>query len=143
VIGEPTVRSDGTFRETTRRPVGRFAGTSSARYAATIGGVTSKAVKLTRRLGESRVTYSGGRLHVRGRISGPLASGERVRVMRGDTCGEYRQVGSVRLSRSGTFDGSVAFRSDEPSVAIRLQARVRGEDSTFTTFSLAQLLSLP
>lgn len=146
VIAAPTVQGDGSFRASTRRPTGRFAGTNAARYTAVIGGPGSKALKLSRRFAESDVAYRDGRLQVEGKVKAPVATSERVRVMQGDSCGSYRQVGTVRLTKSGTFDGSVPFGFTRAAVAIRLQAEARNSGSDagrFTTYSIAQFLTRP
>jgi hypothetical protein len=142
VIATPVVQGDGSYQAGIPLPRGPLARSSDARFTAHIGGADSKAIKRTRRLVASAVDYADGKIRVAGLIRRPMP-GERVEVTQGDSCGDYRTVGSVRVDSSGRFRGAVAFRSAKDAIAVRLKARVRGDEGgSFMTFSIAVPISL-
>jgi flagellar basal body rod protein FlgG len=143
VIARPVVGVDGSFSAIVARPSTPAYTSNSARYLAALGGSKSAWIKLTRRMGTSRVTYTGnGRLQVDGQVSLPIAKGQPLRVERSDACGQFRQIGSVRIRANGSFNGTVATGGGSSSaVIIRLKARVAKASNPryrFNTYSIVQ-----
>jgi hypothetical protein len=123
--GTATVRADGSFSAVVRRPSRPSYRSNSARYRALLGTTATAWVKVTRRMGATAVTYSNGRLTISGSVSKPLARGQRLRVLRSDACGAYRQIGSLTIRSSGSFKGSVSSGgAAQSAVMIRLSAIV-------------------
>jgi hypothetical protein len=140
-IARPTVRSDGSWSVTVHRPSNPAYNSNSARYRASLNKSSTAWIKLTRRMGTTTVTSAGnGILNVNGRVGLPLAPGQRLRVERSDSCGQYHQVGSLRVFGSGSFGGQVSDGGGSTSaVFIRLRVSVRSStnpNKRFTTYSI-------
>jgi hypothetical protein len=108
-----------------------------------LGSQKTSWIKLTRRMGSSAVSDAGnGRLQVNGSASLPLAKGQPLRVERSDACGNYRQIGSLRVRSNGDFSGTVpSGGASQTAVFIRLKLRVAkasNPNSRFTTYSIVQ-----
>lgn len=143
VIATPVVQADGSFAVSVSRPSKPSYTSNSARYRATLQGSTTSWIKLTRRMNSSFVGYAGdGRLQVNGSVSPPIAKGQPLRVERSDACGNYRQIGSLRVRSNGDFGGTVSTGGGSPTaVFIRLRARVTKSSNTryrFNTYSIVQ-----
>jgi hypothetical protein len=140
-IARPTVRSNGSWSATVKRPKSPSYKSNDARYRAVLGKTKTRWIKLTRRMGSTTVTSaSTGTLNVKGSVSKPLAPGQRVRVERSDACGRYRQIGSVRVKSSGGFSGKVSDGGNsDVAVFIRLKLKVRSSSGKrFNTYSIVQ-----
>ncbi|MGH2905584.1 MAG: hypothetical protein ACRDKI_02305 [Solirubrobacterales bacterium] len=148
VVARPTVRADGSFSVTVRRPSRPGVGSNLARYRAILGNTATRWIKLTRRLVTSSIRYADGRVTVDGRVITPIARRATMVVTRADACGRYARVGSFSYSRrTGRFSRSVEVtRPAAPTaVFVRLNTRVRSSGHSrkeFTTFSIVAPLVL-
>jgi hypothetical protein len=142
-VGQATIQADGSWSIVVRRPSRPKYTANNARYRAVFGTTKTAYVKITRRMSGTAVTYDGnGRLVVSGSATKPLVRGARVRVMRSDECGAYRQIGTLPVRSNGVFSGSVGSGGGSQSAAfIRLTLKVardkRGR-SKFNTYSIVQ-----
>lgn len=142
-VGQAVVRADGSWSIVVKRPARPKYTANNARYRAVLATTTTSYVKVTRRMSGTAVTYDGnGRLVVSGSATKPLVKGARVRVMRSDQCGAYRQVGTLAVRKNGTFGGSVGSGGPGESAAyIRLTLKVAKDKrarSKFNTYSIVQ-----
>jgi hypothetical protein len=143
IIAKPLVAANGSFSVNVSRPAKPAYTSNQARYRAVLGSQKTSWIKLTRRMGSSAVSDAGnGRLQVNGSASLPLAKGQPLRVERSDACGNYRQIGSLRVRSNGDFSGTVASGgASQTAVFIRLKLRVAkasNPNSRFTTYSIVQ-----
>lgn len=144
-VASPKVLPDGSFSVVVNRPSSPSYSSNQARYRAVLGSSKTSWIKLTRRMGGSAVTYNGpgsGTLTVTGSVSLPIAKGQPVRVERSDACGNYRQIGTVKMNRDGTFAGTVPTGGgSQAAVNIRIKARVAKSSNPryrFNTYSIVQ-----
>lgn len=142
-VGTATVLPDGSWSAVVKRSSKPAWTSNQARYRATLSKTTTSWIKLSRRMGATAVTYDGnGRLKVTGSVALPIAKGQPLRVERSDACGAYRQIGSIRVNKDGTFSGTVpSGGGSDAAVYIRLKARVAKASNPsfrFNTYSIVQ-----
>lgn len=143
IIARPKIAADGSFAVSVKRRSKPSYSSNKARYRAIFGSTTTSWIKLTRRMGSTFVSYAGnGRLQINGSVGLPLAKGQPLRVERSDACGNYRQIGWLKVQNNGNFGGTVASGgASSTAVFIRLKVRVaKASDPRyrFYTYSIVQ-----
>jgi hypothetical protein len=145
-VAHAVVRKDGSFSTTAPLPAARLRGTNRARYQAVIGSERSLNLKLTRRMIVESVTSARGKVRIRGRVTGPLASPRRaIVVKRRVTCSKTVTVARVRPSRSGRFTVVVAAPKGQAAAVYRLSTSVRNtlaNPRLYPTFTLPRAVDL-
>jgi hypothetical protein len=143
VIARTIIRPDGTIR--VRVAIPRLRGGRVLRYQAQLGALRSRNVRLRRRMLTTSARLQGGKIVLKGRVTGPRRHGARpiVRLFaRPRGCGTKRtQIGRARLHGNGTFTVS---GKPLPGVAVAVyQARSKLSSRGHVTFSLPQTIAGP
>jgi hypothetical protein len=141
VVARTTIRPDGTIRVRVAIPQRR--GGRVLRYQAQLGRLRSRNVRLVRRMITTSARLEGGRIVLKGRVTGPRRRGTRplVRLFaRPRGCGTKRtQIGRARLHRDGSFRVS---GKPLPGAAVAVyQARVKLSSGRHVSFSLPQTIA--
>ncbi len=144
-VAQPTVRKDGSFSATVRRPARRFIGTDKARYRAVVGNRQSFDLKLTRRLQFTQLGSVGSRIRFTGRGIRPVV-GQSVEVRQRITCTRWKVIARTRVPASGLVRLAVAKPSKGTEAVYRLTTKVRfserGSRKLFPTFTTPQSVKL-
>jgi hypothetical protein len=141
VVARTTIRPDGTIR--VRVAIPQLRGGRVLRYQAQLGALRSRNVRLRRRMITTSARLQGGKIVLKGRVTGARRHGTRplVRLFaRPRGCGTKRtQIGRARLHRDGTFRVS---GKPLPGVAVAVyQARSKLSSGRHVTFSLPQTIA--
>jgi hypothetical protein len=134
VVAVAAVKADGTFSALANLPSRRTEAT--ARYAATVAGATSAALKLQRRSYLTRASVSAGRLTLSGKVTGPFRPGAKVTVEEISRCKTTLKIATARLSRTGTWKVTVLVSGDVSSVVFRARTSVLSGRRSSSTVSL-------
>jgi hypothetical protein len=140
-VATAKVRADGTFAARAPLPAKRLRASDRARYQALIGTLASQKLKLARRTYVTRLARaSGGRVELRGRVTGPRARrAAAVVVQRLVGCHTYEKAATVKLSSKGRFVARVTAPRDAKAALYRVMTRVpakAGGRATNRTYSL-------
>jgi hypothetical protein len=148
VVATPAVRADLTFSTSAPLPPAALRLTNRARYVAKLGGQTSLALKLARRLYTSGAQAHGARVTFRGVVVRPVASPVRPVIIRGSascqTIGSGTVLARIMPTRSGAFSATFTVPQSltrRGVVFLRAQTSVRKVTTnprTFPTFSLVR-----
>ena len=146
-VGNAVVRSTGAFAATVKAPT--RARRARARYRAVVGSARSQNLKLVRRMVAARLTRTGDRLTLTGRLTKPFAARPaKIGVERYVACGRKQtlRVKAVRPSRTGRF--TVTFPMPNASVRAlmyrartKVATRTRGAP-TSTTYTLPRAVNV-
>ena len=120
--GNAPVRANGSFSGTVAAPRRAAAG---VRYQARIGTLRSQTVAVQRRLAGVRLSVSGGRVVVSGRIVGRRPRSVEL-LGRSAGCGAFRRLATVRVSRSGRFSVGAAAFGEVDIAAYRVRIAAAG-----------------
>jgi hypothetical protein len=145
-VAHAKVRRDGSFSAMAPMPAAKYVGTNKARYRAVLGSDRSLNLKLTRRMIVESVRSSKGKVHISGRVTGPLADPVRtITVKRRVTCKKTVTVAHVRPSSSGRFSVTVKAPKNHTAAVYRLQTAVRHKvflPRLYPTFTLPRAVDL-
>ena len=146
-VGTAVVGSSGAFAGKVRAP--SKARRAKARYQARVGSTVSQNLRLVRRMVAARLTSSGNRMTLTGRITKPFAKrADTIRIQRYRTCNrkDTIKVKAVRPSSSGNF--KVTFTRPAESVKalmFRATTRVAGSPrgrAKILTFTLPRAIDV-
>lgn len=146
-VGRAVVRSTGAFAATVRAP--KPARRSRARFQARFGSTRSQNLKLQRRMVAARLSRSGKRFTLTGRITKPFAKRPAaIGIQRYLSCGRVQRlpVKRVRPTSSGRF--TVTFAVPSASVralmyrALTKVARRPGGKATSSTYTLPRAVTV-
>jgi hypothetical protein len=141
VVATPTIAADGAFAATASLPPGGSMG--PIRYSARLGPLSSRHIRLSRRLIALRTRIVGDDVIVTGRIVGARRStaGTPVELFtRRQTCGtRYAHVGSARAGRDGRFRARIAKPAGSGRVVLRAESVLAEHGATY---SLPHILTL-
>lgn len=146
-VGTAVVASNGAFAAKVRAP--SKARRAKARYRARVGATSSQNLRLERRMVAAKLTRSGNRMILTGRITKPFARrADTIRIQRYRSCSrkDAIRVGTVRPTRSGSF--RVSFPVPAASAkALMFRATTKVATSTggrarLATFTLPRAIDL-
>lgn len=145
-VGRMKVAADGTWSGTVTAPPARFRTTkANGRYTASIGGSTTAATKLVRRMTITSVTRSGTTIRVSGRVAAPLPrTRQNVVLSRRTSCTAYRTVATVKASSTGRFTASFKAPADGSAGVYRASTKVpskAGGAARNSTFTLPRIIA--
>jgi hypothetical protein len=137
-VATPTVSAAGTFSATVPLPPAKVLDSNRTRYQASIGSLSSLALKLERRAYMVHATLSGKHVSIAGRVTGSFRPGTPVRITLRVTCAKYKTVATVKLTGAGTFSATVPAPSGASSqIAVyRAITTVLKGGHPFATFTL-------
>jgi len=145
-VASGKVQANGLFSLSAPLPPAKLRSSNAARYTATVGGQSSSALKLTRRLVLDPPTSVGGRVQLTGRVIPPLGQPIAPIVVQLQTsCSTARTVTTVKPKADGSYSVSLPDPNGKNAV-YRLQTKVRDNTAStrlFATFSLPELVTLP
>jgi len=126
VVARPTVGANGRFVATAPIPPVDIRSSNRARYVASIGRDRSTALKLMRRMQVADVRAAGGKVVIKGWITGPLAPRESDRVIevRRHTCTKTESVARIQPDADGRFRATVNAPRDVGGAVYRLKTKV-------------------
>jgi hypothetical protein len=145
VVARPIVQEDGTFRATAPLPGRRIRYTNKARYRASIDGERSLPLKLNRRMIVTRTASTTRGTTMRGRVTGPRWRRARITVKRRLSCGRWKVVKRLAMTRSGRFRVTIPHARGASSAVFRMQTTVSALDRTGRpepTFTLPRYVAL-
>ena len=134
VVARTIIASDGSFKVRAALPALR--GGRVLRYQARIGALTSRNLRLKRRMVTTSARLRRGRVVIRGRVvnAGKLRRRPVVELFaRERGCGKvYRRVGRARLRRDGRFAVSARPLAGVDVAVYRVSARLPGRGRSYT-----------
>jgi hypothetical protein len=142
VVARPVVGPDGRFAATAPLPKGKLRHSNKARYAATVAGERSPALKLERRMQVTQVRAASGKVTIAGRVLGPLAkraADRAIEVQRRRSCSSTEVVARVKPAKDGRFRVTLDAPEGQRAAVYRLRAKVRRSAASarlFDTFTL-------
>jgi hypothetical protein len=138
VVATPTVTPAGTFTATVPLPPSKVRYSNRTRYQASVGALSSLALKLERRAYMLHATLSGSHVEVAGRVTGSFRAGTPVRITLRVTCALYKTVATVKLTKTGAFSATVPAPTGAASqIAVyRAATTVLTDGHPFPTFTL-------
>ena len=114
-VARTKIAADGTFSASAPLPPASIRPTNLARYRATVGSLSSQALKLDRRMYMLSARRSGAHVLLSGYVTGSFRPGTPVRISLRVTCTSTRTVATVKLMRSGAFRATVPAPSGAAS----------------------------
>ncbi|MCW3016343.1 MAG: hypothetical protein JWO02_3435, partial [Solirubrobacterales bacterium] len=133
-VATAKVAKDGSFSAFAPLPPKAIRATNAARYQAVLGKEKSLDLKLARRMIVSKLTASGGKVTIAGRVvlplSKPLSS---ITLTRRVSCQKNEVVRRFKPKANGTFSVTVAAPAGEDAAVYRLTTRVRTNTRSATT----------
>jgi hypothetical protein len=140
VVASAKVGKDGFFTTTAPLPSRAIRTSNAARYRAELGKALSLPLKLHRRMALTRLTSSGGKVTVAGRVELPLSHPvDTIRLVRRVSCHKTVLVKSFRPASDGSFEVTVAAPKGASAAVYRLATHVpktRKNPKRFPTFTL-------
>lgn len=127
-VATATVQADGSFATSAPLPPAKIRRTNAARYQARVGGQSSLALKLLRRMRITTITASGGVVRIKGRVELPLAIKAKDRVIKLQqvvNCKQAETIKRLKPRSNGAFSVSVPAPSGQRAAVYRLQTRVK------------------
>ena len=127
-VATVTVGVDGHFTATAPLPAKKLRNSNKARYVAKIGSEVSLALKLARRMLVTKVTATGDKVTIAGKVVGPLATKAKDRMVtlqRVVACKSAETVKTVAPARNGSFSITVKAPSGQKAAVYRLHTQVR------------------
>ena len=145
-VARPKVGSDGLFRASAKLPPRAQRRTNRARYQARMDTQRSLPLKLARRMRITKITPSGRRVIISGRISKPLGRPiQRITVTRRVSCGRVEVVKRFKPRKNGRFRVTLSGASTRQVATFRFRTLVRfrsGNPRLFRTFTLPQYVDI-
>ena len=147
VVAQAKVGADGAFQTTAAMPSRKLRFGNQARYMAVLGNERSMNLKLERRMIVDEMVSRNGKVIMKGRVVGPMATGSArdITVKRRVSCTKMKKVGTFRPNRDGTFVYKFDAPADARTAVYRLSTQVRdinGSDTLFDTYTLPRAVNL-
>jgi hypothetical protein len=140
VVASAKVGKDGFFTTTAPLPARAIRTSNAARYRAELGKELSLPLKLHRRMALTRLTSTGGKVTVAGRVELPLSHpADTIRLVRRVSCHKTVLVKSFRPASDGSFEVTVTAPKGATAAVYRLATHVpktRKNPKRFPTFTL-------
>jgi hypothetical protein len=140
IVASAKVAKDGFFTTTAALPARAIRTSNAARYRAELGKELSLPLKLHRRMALTRLTASGGKVTVAGRVELPLSHpADTIRLVRRVSCHKTVLVTSFRPASDGSFEVTVPAPHGATAAVYRLATHVpktRANPKRFPTFTL-------
>jgi hypothetical protein len=140
VVANAKVGKDGFFTTTAPLPSKAIRTSNAARYRAELGKELSLPLKLHRRMALTRLTSTGAKVTVAGRVELPLSRPvDTIRLVRRVSCHKTVLVKAFRPASDGSFEVTVTAPKGATAAVYRLATHVpktRKNPKRFPTFTL-------
>jgi hypothetical protein len=146
VVARPTVQRDGTFTAKGKLPPMALRHGNRARYQARIGQEKSLRLKLFRRMLVTKMTSSGGKVTIAGRVILPLGHPvQTITIKRRVSCTKNVVAKTVHPDSKGRFSVTLGAPPSGQAAVYRLATKVRKNTHNpklYPTFTLPRAVAL-
>jgi hypothetical protein len=146
VVARPMVQRDGTFTAKGKLPPMALRHGNRARYQARIGKERSLRLKLFRRMQVTKMSSSGGKVTIAGRVTLPLGSPvQTIEIKRRVSCTKNVVAKKLHPDSKGRFSVTLGAPPSGQTAVYRLATKVRKNthnDKLFPTFTLPRAVAL-